>query len=155
MGWENTALCGAWHQLGCSVSPLPSSDGATNPSQRDKQTGAVCLTSSLSTIQGWVPLEGSHPWEHLLLLPQESSPRGRAPGHTQEPWGGHTTAFVFPAPFSFISRPITSHRRSRHRSDGIISRDQPQTRHKANINSALKDMLRKYYTQKYSLFLRN
>lgn len=87
VGWENTALCKVLHLLGCSASPPSSSDGGTNLSQRDKQAGAVCSTSSLSTLQGWVPLEGSHPYEHLLLFPQDSSPWGRAPEHTQEPWG--------------------------------------------------------------------
>lgn len=40
--------------------------------------------------------------------------------------GGCPTAFAFSAFFSFISRPSTSHRRSRYRSDGIISQDHPR-----------------------------
>lgn len=40
--------------------------------------------------------------------------------------GGCPTAFAFSALFSFISRPSTSHRRSRHGSDGIIPQDHPR-----------------------------
>lgn len=81
-----------------------------------------------------------------------SSSHGRAVmGHGSQAhagaWGAHNS-FGISSTVRSTSKPSTSQRRNRHRPDGIISQDKPKMRQKANINSAVNNMLRKHYTQK-------